>query len=255
MVEARFARAKYTAIADIMRANGAEKNKAKFVDKELGKLCKSSNVPKGSCDTHQEVSAPTPANIEQKSEEFQKKLLESCAQQMSIFAEANRLEMEKKFEALRQQARRSESEVTNTVDKAAVQVDKGDCRDEKGPKNPDLQIPSGQAPNPNHAQHQVRGDAFACRCCLARFVSNKKLHEHLLSQNHWTQKVSSSDSPNVQKRVWNGPPDRAAQRDDIKLYKCRLCSASFPTNGKLHEHLIASGHRYQKKPSHLSASR
>ena len=237
-------------IADVMRANCAEEHKAKFVEKELETLCKSSNVPKGSCDTHQEVSALDSADIEQKSEEFQKKLLESCAQQMSIIAEANRLELENKFEALRQEARKAENEVTKTVDQAATQVDKADCRDEKGPKKPNI-----QAPISNHVQLQARGDAFACRLCLARFVSSRKLHEHLKSQDHWDRNNSSSDSPIVQTRGGNGPPDRAAQRDDMKLYTCRLCSASFPTNGKLHDHLVASGHRYSRKPSHLLASR
>ena len=236
-------------IADLMRANGATEHQAKFVEKELESLSKSPNVCNGSCYAHQEASRPEDANIEQKSEDFQKKLLESCAQQISVIAEANRLEMEKKFEALRQQACKSEKEVTKTVDKAAPQVDKADCCDEKGPATSNIQAPSG--PASNYAQHQSRGEAFACWVCSARFASNKKLQEHLKIQDHYDRNNSNSGGLSAQTRDGHGVSDRATQPDDMRLYVCRICTASFPTNAKFQTHLSATGHRYPKKLSHL----
>lgn len=233
-------------IADVMRANGAEDYKANFVEKKLEDLCKSPNVPDESCDTREEVSPPDSANIEQKSEEFQKKLLESCAQQMSIIAEANRLEMEKTFEALRQQAQKSEHEVTKIVNETAPQVDNAVCRGGKDTENPIKQAPSGPAVS-NYVQHQTCDTLFACWVCPVQFASYKKLQEHLKIKNHYDRNNSNSGSSSVPMRSGNGATDRATQRDDMNFYVCRVCTASFPNNARLQGHLSTTGHRYQKK--------
>ena len=115
VVEARFARARYAMIADVMRANGAEEYKADFVEKELRRLSKSANISDESCKTSPVVSQPNPKSFGDDGLKFQKQLSECCAKQLSALAEVYRAEMHQTLESIRQESNSFGSAVIKTV--------------------------------------------------------------------------------------------------------------------------------------------
>lgn len=224
VVEARFARAKSAMIADVMRANGAEEHKADFVEKELRRLSKSAIMPKESCENSQIAVEPNQGSLEKNSLEIQSKLSEYCAQQMSALAEANRAEMHKMLDLMRQEITSPGNAAMGTMTSALVQVSKN-SRNSMESENPNLQS-SIRVRTIDRPPQELTDNDFACHACEATFPSRKKLRMHLNHYDHYKKEL-----------------DGAVHHGDGNTFACRRCKARFPNNSKLQHHLTVADHR------------
>lgn len=102
MVEARFARVKYTMIAEVMRANGAEEYKADLIEKELPRLNKLASPYAKSGEDPLAASRPAGEKVKEITAGIEAQISAHFMEQTKALSAANREELDETLGKLRE---------------------------------------------------------------------------------------------------------------------------------------------------------